>query len=93
MTFDEWKENNFRYSNHGKKNMRDAFEAGQKNCNCIHTDNTEVISNLENKVKKLEIQIEKMRCCQNCNGFYGGLCLKNKVDVCNDNYEYWEMKE
>lgn len=73
MTFDEWKKTKdggrlLHYQIHPniEDDYREVYMFGQQNCNCVHTDNTEVISNLESKVKKLEAQIEKMKHCENC---------------------------
>ena len=35
-----------------------AFEAGQKNCDCVHTDNSAVIERLQNENKQLKKQYE-----------------------------------
>lgn len=90
MTFNEWW-NQHDYSDGCKGNCMEAFKAGQKNCNCLHTDNSEVISNLKSKVKKLEAQIEKMKCCNNCNNTWNGYHL----DICDKCFEMcnWELRK
>ena len=35
-----------------------AFEAGQRNCNCVHTDNSAVIERLQNENEQLKKQYE-----------------------------------
>ena len=35
-----------------------AFEKGQENCNCVHTDNSKVIERLEKKNAELKEQLE-----------------------------------
>ena len=75
--------------------LKNVFEDGQFYCNCVHTDNTEVISNLENKIRELEAQIEKMRCCLKCEHYenYKHFCAKNndyrgEGNSCNK----WELR-
>lgn len=95
MTFDEFWEKNYAkdFGNcepyHGIASH--AFEAGQQNCGCVHTDNSAVI-------ERLQKQIEKMKCCYNCKYWNEGglLCKNDKViiptyaDYC---CEEWEMKQ
>ena len=45
----------------------------------------------EKRIAELEAQIEKMKCCGNCNNTWNGYHL----DVCDDckNHDKWEIKE
>ena len=62
MTFEEFWEKNY------AKDFGDcepyygiashAFEAGQKNCDCVHTDNSAVIERLQNENEQLKKQYE-----------------------------------
>lgn len=37
-----------------------AFEKGQENCNCVHTDNSKVIERLEKKNAELKAEIIRL---------------------------------
>ena len=43
------------------------------------------------QIEELEQQIEKMKCCANCNNTWNGM----KLDICADckNFDKWEIKE
>ena len=64
MTFDEW------WKDYGKdcdsrdyRVAKDAFEAGQNNCNCVHTDNSEVIfkHGIECNIDDIQEDVFKLR--------------------------------
>ena len=44
----------------------------------------------DNEIRELEAQIERMKCCQNCNNTWNGYHL----GVCNDckNHNKWELR-
>ena len=75
MTFEEWiKDKEFtQYVENGEfyALQKLCFEAGQKNCGCVHTDNSAVIERLQNEKKELETIIEAtqrnsvIRFCEN----------------------------
>ena len=126
MTFEEFWEKNY------AKDFGDcepyygiashAFEAGQKNCDCVHTDNSAVIERLQNENEqlkkqyeflsnqicnkecvevwgesdKLKEQIEKMKCCGNCQTVcdVNGGCYLNKDGRCNPkDKKQWVMNQ
>ena len=78
MTFAEFWEKNY------AKNFGDcepyygiashAFEAGQKNCDCVHTDNSAVIAELENENAKLKSKLGMSIECDKAQK-NGELCL------------------
>ena len=46
---------------------------------------------IENEIKKLEIQLEKMKCCGNCkHSQFGYVCAKPEYDC--DGIDKWELK-
>lgn len=57
----------------------------------------DIISNYEVKVADLEKQIEKMKCCGNCNNETYGLTFDalKKSEICKEckNKSKWEIKE
>ncbi|MBR1536019.1 MAG: hypothetical protein IJ630_03680 [Treponema sp.] len=95
MTFEDfWKENyekEFSTSEPYYGIASYAFEKGQENCNCVHTDNSKVIA-------ELAAQIEKIKCCSNCKNCKRKFIKENvfentcKVEHCK-NYDKWEMKK
>lgn len=65
----------------------------------IRTDNSETLKNALLRIKALEEQIEKMRCCENCkhHSFWGDE-LKCNLDLdtqfkCLHTKEKWEFAE
>lgn len=53
----------------------------------------ETIEALKNTIERLQQQIEKMKCCENCkNHRFIGDCLECKIIDCN-NFEEWELSE
>ena len=48
------------------------------------------ISKLENQIKTLEAQIEKMKCCSNC--VYLAGCDLSGYEECK-NFDKWELRE
>ena len=80
MSFEEWWKTKD-YPARCKGNCKEAYEAGMKAD--VHTDNSQVIA-------ELEAQIEKMKCCGNCdwsNYLPNGNCLD-----C-DGKKNWKLKE
>ena len=58
MTFEEFWENNYAKA-FGECEpyygiASHAFEAGQQNCNCVHTDNSAVIERLQEQIERLK---------------------------------------
>ena len=48
-------------------NYQDApRESQQEYFGKVHTDNKETLQNALKRIEELETQIEKMKCCQNC---------------------------
>lgn len=58
MNFDEWFDGKYikEADLFCKRQLKEAFNDGQRNCGCVHTDNTQVILNLKDKVKELKQQ-------------------------------------
>ena len=59
-----------------------------------------VVGCLNLKIKQLEAQIEKMKCCENCkqHRFWGNelgckLDLDKQFECDNNNHKYWELGE
>ena len=81
MTFDEWFKKEYEPTETYLNDLRQAFEAGLHAD--VHTDNSKVIADLEEKlanadyqlegrdvtIKELEAQIEKMKRCGNCKNY------------------------
>ena len=106
MTFDEWWNNwsvkDWNDIESAKNLFKQAFEAGL-NAD-VHTDNSKVIAELEEKlanadyqlegrdvtIKELEAQIEKMKMCFNCK--YHNKFVESKCGEC-EGYSKWEIKE
>ena len=64
MTFDEFWENNYAKA-FGECEpyygiASHAFEAGQQNCNCVHTDNSAVIEELEKQKSELKVEVSQL---------------------------------
>ena len=104
MTFDEWWNNwsvkDWNDIKSAKNLFQQAFEAGLHAD--VHTDNSKVIAELEDKlanadyqiegrdlkIKDLEKQIEQMKCCTNCKH------SRTEYEHCMTNkHEKWEIKE
>ena len=104
MTFDEWWNNwsvkDWNDIESAKNLFQQAFEAGFHAD--VHTDNSKVIADLEEKlanadyqlegrdvtIKELEAKIEKMKCCTNCKH------SRIEYEHCRtDKHEKWEIKE
>lgn len=52
-------------------NYQDApRESQQEYFGKVHTDNKETLQNALKRIEELEAQIEKMKCCQNCEHRY-----------------------
>ena len=104
MTFDEWWNNwsvkDWNDIESAKNLFQQAFEAGL-NAD-VHTDNSKVIADLEEKlanadyqlegrdvtIKELQAQIEKMKCCANCRH------SRTVYEHCKTyKLEKWEIKE
>lgn len=51
------------------------------------------VSDLEDKVKQLEAQIEKMKCCGNC-AKQGSVCVAEEYKgiLCGKQKDKWELK-
>lgn len=66
-----------------KKRIR---EVENDSNNCEHWSYT--------RIKQLEEQIEKMKCCENCKHWCEGsyICLMGGSNTCNNN-EKWELEE
>ena len=47
-------------------NYQDAPRESQQEYFGVHTDNKETLQNALKRIEELETQIEKMKCCQNC---------------------------
>lgn len=106
MTFDEWWNNwsvkDWNDIESAKNLFQQAFEAGLHAD--VHTDNSKVIADLEEKlanadyqlegrdvtIKELEAQIEKMKCCGNCANLCG--CGLRGYEECK-NFDKWELRE
>ena len=103
MTFDEWWNNwsvkDWNDIESAKNLFQQAFEAGLHTD--VHTDNSKVIADLEEKlanadyqlegrdvtIKELKEQIEKMKCCFNCKH------SRTVYEHCRtDKHEKWEIK-
>jgi len=52
---------------------------------------TKEITKLQQESNRLKEQIEKMKCCGNCNNTWNGMKL-DVCEVCKD-YSKWELKE
>jgi len=100
MTFDEWFKKEYEPTETCLNDLRQAFEAGLHAD--VHTDNSKVIADLEEKlanadyqlegrdvtIKELTAQIEKMKCCANCRH------SRTVYEHCmTDKLEKWEIKE
>ena len=62
----------------------------------IRTDNSETLKNALLRVKALEEQIEKMKCCENCQTVrdVNGNCYLHKDGKCDPKTKIkWELKE
>ena len=60
----------------------------------VRTDNTDVIANACKKISELEQQIEKMKCCGNCQTVRDaeGNCYLEKDGKCI-NLSKWELRK
>ena len=63
MNFDEWFDGKYikEADLFCKRQLKEAFNVGQRNCGCVHTDNTQIILNLEDKVKELKEALEEQK--------------------------------
>lgn len=53
------------------------------------------IKDRANIIRKRDIQIEKMKCCQNCKNVHYAWREQVRVGICNEcrNYNKWELAE
>lgn len=60
----------------------------------IRTDNSETLKNALLKIRLLEEQIEKMKCCSNCNGINAIGLRTEKCKFCmrSKALSEWELK-
>ena len=106
MTFEEfWKENyekEFGTSEPYYGIASYAFEKGQENCNCVYTDNSNVIQKLEKENAELKAKNEKLMQmlassadCENCKHYDEDLEKEDKEPCKNCFYDnsFWELKE
>ena len=80
-----------------KDGYSDGYEAGKKNerewqCGKGH------IESLQNLNERLETQIEKMKCCENCVSYDDPYCDSDHENVCKYFHnggtdDYWQLKE
>ena len=83
--YDAWLEGKSGYAL--EEELQQAFEAGQRNCNCVNTDNTKVIA-------ELTAQIEKMKCCGNCKFCDSdNPCEWHRKNTQCPNYSHWSLTE
>ena len=73
--------------------MNENAETQQEYFGKVRTDNTKTLYNALNKIKELEAQIEKMKCCENC-AKNGHICVAEEMqgNLCGKNKDKWELR-
>ena len=90
MTFEDWYNSEYDAWLEGEsgyaleEELQQAFEAGQRNCDCVHTDNSAVIERLQNENKQLKKQYEFLS---------NQICYKECVEVWGENDKLKEQIE
>ena len=74
--------------------FKDDYEEGKKNEQCGKGH----IESLQNLNERLETQIEKMKCCENCVSYDDPFCDSDHENVCKYFHnggtdDYWQLKE
>lgn len=74
-------------AHYAEENLRKAFEVGQKNCNCVHTDNSKVIERLEGEnaslKEKLAEVIETFVSSSSGDDFEMAECAREIMEIMN----------
>ena len=73
--------------------MEEVNKRMGKNFECIY-DLCDYAKNLEKENKQLKAQIEKMKCCENCEGWdYISTGARDCIETCCSNRSNWRLRD
>ena len=73
--------------------MEEVNKRMGKNFECIY-DLCDYAKNLEKENKQLKAQIEKMKCCENCDGWdYISTGERDCIETCCSNRSNWRLRD